>query len=416
MTTGKSKIQLSILIPSIPTRLGCAIALYNSLLGMVGDKQIEILLLADNKKRSIGAKREALKSMAQGKYFCFCDDDDQLLSIEEIYEATFQDVDVINFDAECRNEDGSTYIVTQQLGNEIEHNTENGRYLDCKRPPFQNCAWHHKYKKYKFPDVSYAEDWGFIEKCLQQAKTEVHIDKVLFKYNFNPSITEASTEDNAVWSNPNPDRIVKRCVVNVSTERYWPGQKRLVKSLKTHTPDIDILTFGSEAEVGAAKHKVNNYSFKPMAMLKAYEMGYRQILWLDASMNVIKDITGIFDLIDKDGYFFVDSGWPNSRWTNDRALEYFGTNDGEMLSSGILGVDLTNPQAYSFFDAWTQAMRDGIFNGDWSNHRHDQTAASIIAHKMGMKLQEANTFMVYGKEGNEFIADKTLMLADGIAH
>lgn len=406
--------QLSILIPSIPSRWGSAIALYNSLLTMVGDKKIEILLLTDNKHRTIGAKREALKNLAQGKYFCFCDDDDQLLSLDEIYEATFRDVHVINFNAECLNGDGSTYIVTQQLGNNIEHNTENGRYLDCKRPPFHNCAWHKLFKKFKFPDVNYAEDWGFIQKCLKYATSENHIDKVLFRYNFNPTITEASTADNAIWNNPNHERISKRCVVNVSTERYWQGQTRLIKSLTDYSPDIDVLTFGSELEVGAAPHSENNYSFKPMAILKAYELGYRQILWLDASMNVIRDIAQVFDIIDKDGYFFVDSGWPNSRWTNEFANEYFGTNDGEMLSSGILGVDLTNSTAYAFFDAWTQSMRDGIFNGDWETHRHDQTAASLIAYKMGMKLQEANTFMVYGKEGNQFITDKTLILADGI--
>lgn len=410
----KNNIQLSILIPSIPTRFGSAIALYNSLLSMVGDKAIEILMLTDNKHRSIGAKREALKNASQGKYFAFCDDDDQLLSLEEIYTATFSDTDVISFNAECTNGDGSTYIVTQQLGNHIEHNTENGRYIDCKRPPFTNCAWHCSFKRFKFPDVSYAEDWGFIEKCLKHAVNETHIDKVLFRYNFNQAITEASTEDNAIWSNPNGDRIRKRCIVNLSTERYWTGQTRLIKSAHEHSPDIDVLTFGSESEVGAAPHSENNYSFKPMAILAAYNMGYRQILWLDASMNVIKPLEGVFDLIDSDGYFFVDSGWPNSRWTNEAAKEYFGTNDGEMLSSGILGLDLSNPLAYQFFDAWTQAMRDGIFNGDWESHRHDQTAASLIAHKMGMKLQEANTFMVYGKEANEWITDKTVMLADGI--
>lgn len=407
-------IQLSILIPSIPSRWGSAIALYNSLLSMVGDKQIEIIMLTDNKIITIGEKHNHLMQMANGKYFCFIHDDDELLSIDEIYEATFLDVDVIDFKAKCLNSDGSSFIVTQRLGNAIEHNTDNGKYIDCNRPPFPNCAWHNKFKLFSFPDVSYAEDWGFIEKCLSIAKTEHFIDEILFSYNFNSETTEAPTDSNEVWNNPNSERIISRCIVNVATERYWPGQARLVESLAGKT-DAKILTFKSEIEVDAEPHSVNNYSFKPMAILKAYEQGFRQILWLDASMNVISDLKPLFDVIDKDGYFLVDSGWPNSRWTNDKALEYFGTNEGEMLSSGILGLDLTNPLAYQFFDKWTQAMRDGMFNGDWDLHRHDQTCASLIAHKMGMKLQEANTFMVYGKQGNEFITEKTLMLADGIA-
>lgn len=409
----KSEIRLSILIPSIPQRFDKAIKLYNHLSELAADKHIEILLLTDNKHRSIGAKREALKNLAQGKYFMFCDDDDEFLSLEEIYEATFQDVDVIDFKAECTNADGSTFIVTQQLGNTVEHNTRDGKYLDCKRPPFTNCAWRKRFRNFQFADVNYSEDWSFIERCLAFAETEYFIDKVLFKYNFSASQTASKTDSNDIWLNPNPVKVKKRAIVNLSTERYWPGQERLVKSLKGKT-DASVLTFRDESEISAEPHKRNNYSFKPMAILKAYQIGYRQILWLDASMNIIKDLAPVFDIIDKEGYFFADSGWPNSRWTNDAAKEYFGTNEGEMLSSGFLGLDLDNETAYRFFDLWTQAMRDGIFNGDWSNHRHDQTCASIIAHKMGMKLQDANTFMVYGEEDNKFITDKTVALADGI--
>lgn len=196
-------MQLSILIPSIPSRFSKAQALYLRLLEMSEGKDIEILMLTDNKKRSIGAKCNDLKSAAKGKYFCFIHDDDELISLDKIYLATFQNVDVIDFKAECSNSDGSKYIVTQRLGNDVEHNTVDGRYLDCKRPPFPNCAWHHKFKQHDFEDISYSEDWTFIEKCLPHAKTEVFIDKVLFRYNFSPELTEASTESNSHWVNPN---------------------------------------------------------------------------------------------------------------------------------------------------------------------------------------------------------------------
>ncbi len=412
MTTGQNR--LSILIITTPSRTEMSINLYNRLLEMIGDKDIECLVIFDNKKRSIGAKRESAKNMVQGKYFLFCDSDDDLLSVDEIYQACQHDVDVIDFKAECSNVDGSTFIVTQRLGNEVEHNTKDGIYLDCNRPPFPNCAWANKFKKVKYPDISFGEDWVWVEKCLKIAKTEFFIDKVLFKYNFSPSGTEASTASNEHWTNPNPVKVINRCVVNVSTDRYRRGQNRLHDSLQGHT-DATILMFDSEESVGAEPHSVNNYSFKPMAMIKAYEKGFRQVLWLDASMLVIKDLEPIFALIEKDGYFFQDSGWPNSRWTHDAAREYFGTDEGPMLSSGVLGLDLDSEIGYKFFDLWTQAMRDGMFNGAWDVTRHDQTCASLIAYKLGMKLQTANTFFVYGTEGNEFILEETILLADGIS-
>ena len=196
-------IQLSILIPSIPSRFEMAIRRYNNYVEMAGDKNIEILLFTDNKKRSIGYKREALKNISQGKYFMFADEDDDLLSIEEIYEATFLDVDVIDFKVRCRNDDKSNYIVTQRLGSEVEHNTQEGRYLDCNRPPFHICAWHNKFKKFKYPDISYSEDWEWLTQCYPHAKKEHFIDKVLFSYNFDISVSEASTESNKYWKNPN---------------------------------------------------------------------------------------------------------------------------------------------------------------------------------------------------------------------
>lgn len=203
MTAKNKPIQLSVLIITTPSRFAMSYNLYNKIIEMVGKRYIEVLMIFDNRKRSIGAKREAAKNMAQGKYFMFCDSDDELVSLSAIYRATFKDVDVIDFKAKCRNDDGSTYIVTQKLGNEVEHNTKNGRYLNCNRPPFPNCAWHNKFKQFSFPDISYAEDWVWVEQCLAVAETEIFINKVLFKYNFDKGVSEASTESNSHWTNPN---------------------------------------------------------------------------------------------------------------------------------------------------------------------------------------------------------------------
>jgi len=203
----QNEIKLSILIPSIPSRWGSLISVYNHILNLVGDKNIEVLAFTDNKKRTIGEKRDSLIKMANGKYFMFVDDDDYLISLDKIYEATNEDVDVITFKQECLNDDKSTFIVTFGLGNEIEHNlNQNNKYTDCKRPPFHVCAWAKKYQKYDFPKVNYSEDWGWLKQFVYEAKTEVHIPEVLIKYNFDPNITEASTEDNIEWQNPNIQR------------------------------------------------------------------------------------------------------------------------------------------------------------------------------------------------------------------
>lgn len=191
------------MIPSIPSRFDKAIKLFKELQILCEDMDIEILMLTDNKKRTIGEKREALKNLSRGKYFMFVDDDDSLLSVKEIYDETEHFVDVITFKQRCLNNDGSEFIVTFGLGNEIEHNTENGNYIDCNRPPFPCCAWSAWLKHIPFPAINYGEDGVWVEQALQLAKSETHIDKVLHSYNFNPLITEASVESNDHWQNPN---------------------------------------------------------------------------------------------------------------------------------------------------------------------------------------------------------------------
>jgi len=195
--------QLSILIPSIPSRWNLSTALYGNLLTMAEGKEIEIIMLTDNKKMTIGEKQNHLKNMCSGKYFCFLHDDDSLVSLDDIYQASLFDVDVISFKAKCRNSDGSSYIVTQQLGNPVEHNSKDGRYLDMKRPPWTNCFWHSKFKEFSFPSISYSEDWEWVKQCLAVAKNSIHIDKTLFEYRFDENVTEASTESNPYWTNPN---------------------------------------------------------------------------------------------------------------------------------------------------------------------------------------------------------------------
>lgn len=206
---------------------------------------------------------------------------------------------------------------------------------------------------------------------------------------------------------------MKKCIINLSTKKFWKGQQRLIQSLKGNT-DAEIFTYKLESEVGAPFHNENNYAFKVYAFDKAIKEGFTQILWLDASMYVLKELTPVFNLINDNGYFFQDGGWKNSEWTNEKAINYFGTNEGDMIAACVLGINIENERTKEFFDIWRKSMEDGIFNGDWSNHRHDQTCASIIAYKLNMPLNKANELFQYGKVGEIFENEKLVMIADGI--
>ncbi len=202
-----------------------------------------------------------------------------------------------------------------------------------------------------------------------------------------------------------------RAIVNYSTEKYYKGQDRLFKSIPVFSGACVML---KERSLKTPSHSENPYAFKIYAFEYAHALnfGYQQIVWLDASMYAVKPLEPLFEHIEREGYFLQDSEWPNSRWTNKRALEYFGTNEGQNISSGCVGLDFTKPIGREFFKLWKQSMLDGIFKGSWEDHRHDQTCASLIALKLGMTISPKDTFFQYATEPP--IKEHILLIVDGI--
>jgi hypothetical protein len=387
---------LSILIPSIPSRIDDAKKIIDRLTAFFPE-DVEILMLLDNKKMSIGMKRELLKNMSKGKYFMFVDDDDNIINLDvfwrEFQKGAERDVDVITFKQQCRNSDGSSFIVTFGLGNEVEHNTENGRYLDCKRPPFHVCAWNARFRNIAFGDVNYAEDWVFVEKANKLATTEYFIDEVVHSYNFDPNKTEASTESNIYWNNPNEqkNKPMRRAIITLgNNEKYQRGTSRLSESIANiNVPDVDFFRIQSEAQVFAPPHSDNPYAFKLYCIQYLRKLGYTQILWLDASIVAVKDYTPVFDWLTDKGIFLEEAGHLVGTWCNDSTLRYFNITRDEamkmpMFAAGYCGFDFNNPKSIEFFAAWNESMLNGCFKGSWSDHRHDMTCGSIIANKMGL--------------------------------
>ena len=93
-------IKLSILVPTVPNRIDTFyLTLIKELLKQCNNRDdIEILGLFDNKKRSIGSKRQDLLNMANGEYLVFIDDDDDISPdyINDIMTSLYN-----NLDADC---------------------------------------------------------------------------------------------------------------------------------------------------------------------------------------------------------------------------------------------------------------------------------------------------------------------------
>jgi hypothetical protein len=191
---------LSVLIPSVPSRLEKATELFRLLEKLSDLDEVfpgdtaEILMLTDNKQRSIGKKRRALVEAAQGSYVAFVDDDDTVSGsyFVRIFEAikTNPGVDLITFNTTCRLNGGPVVNVMHGIGFANEQYCPAG----FRRAPWHMHAWRREIAQRHadaFPDLNNAEDWPWCAAMLKDVRTNVHIGATLFHYQHDSKKTEA---------------------------------------------------------------------------------------------------------------------------------------------------------------------------------------------------------------------------------
>lgn len=179
----KSEIDLSILICSLTERRSIFLdRLLDKLEKQVGDKRVEILVISDNAKRSIGQKRNDAIRMSKGKYVCFIDDDD--LVSDDYVDLILKEIrswspDVIVFDALITFDGQNPKLV--KYGREYDYCEKGEAYY---RNP--NHLMVHKKSNITewFKDVKTGEDDEWASRMLSRIVTQSRINKVLYFYDF----------------------------------------------------------------------------------------------------------------------------------------------------------------------------------------------------------------------------------------
>jgi glycosyltransferase involved in cell wall biosynthesis len=189
---------LSILIPSITDRI------YSHLIPLVeklerqinrldNPNDVEIVVFMDNKRRSIGHKRQGVLDMAKGLFIAYVDDDDTVdgqyvsRAVEAIKSNAW--VDVITFKQWVILDDAPPISLTFQLGHPTYDDISDAFPI---RPPFHVCFWRRDLvKDCTFTDLMYHEDSAWVEQANKLAKTSHHIDHHMTTYIFNSNVTQA---------------------------------------------------------------------------------------------------------------------------------------------------------------------------------------------------------------------------------
>lgn len=171
-------MKLAILIPTVPSRKKSVAHLLETLEHQVEGRAIEILCLYDNKKMSVGHKRNKLLFIADAEYFTFIDDDDEITHdyIASILAALESSPDLVTFNVKYTDE-VDEYVC---------------KYGPEDRTPAHIHVWKsEKFRNSEFPNRNAGEDMRWAKNNMPNVESIVNINRVLYYYQFSSKTTEA---------------------------------------------------------------------------------------------------------------------------------------------------------------------------------------------------------------------------------
>ena len=200
---------------------------------------------------------------------------------------------------------------------------------------------------------------------------------------------------------------------------YVAGIDRLERSLYYEGWAGDMRFWRNEYPVGCPEHGGDGqYNFKPFCFSEMFKDDYKVVCWMDASLFCVKNPMPLFDYVNEHGLYFFKSGYSLAETATDRLLASAGVSREELydvpeFATGLVGINIDNPNGKKFFEMWEEYRAAGMFGGNRvhdlndSSHpmfkfsRQDQSAASMILYKMGIKTAgEDKDFQAYKDTGH----------------
>lgn len=177
-------MKLSILIPSVFERYNSLKTLTDHINSQInGNKDVELIVLLENRRRSIGQKRNHLLEMSKGEYVVFVDDDDRISDdyVEKLLAAISYNPDCVIFDVSVTINNGPPKIAKYDY--RYGYSEDNNYYY--RQPNHIMCYKREIAIRHKYLDLSEQEDTEWAPRASAEIRSQFKIAKVLYMYDFH---------------------------------------------------------------------------------------------------------------------------------------------------------------------------------------------------------------------------------------
>jgi len=175
------------------------------------------------------------------------------------------------------------------------------------------------------------------------------------------------------------------------------GLERIQNCINTYNINADYISF-TEYPEWCVKHTEVPFAFKYYIIKHCFELGYKNVLYIDSSVYPKNNLDGIWNILNTYGYFLVNNYHTVGEYSHDKFLKLANISrdrsfEIKSIQGGYIGLSSLFPKSINFLNKMIEHSKNNIsFIGSYDNknnmcsknpkvlgHRHDQSVASIVS-------------------------------------
>lgn len=177
--------------------------------------------------------------------------------------------------------------------------------------------------------------------------------------------------------------------------RYIEQQARLRHSILQIYPDAPLFFWTNEMPPGSRSMSESLYGFKPHAVKAALQAGYKQIMFFDPAIILVKPIDFYQEQVKEYGVCCARDDNKLSSFCDDRSLRNYGLSrdnikDWHLVGGSFYYFDFELPLSKKIFFKWEFAEDIGLFGSQkeqaseqLQGHRHDEAIMALMLYLHG---------------------------------